>query len=232
MLFRSPYLKTFKEERELVLFLIIDVSASLRTGAGSANKKETVGILSALLAFAAVYNNDRAGALFFSDRIEKVVPPKKGKKQVLRLVQDITKFEPRGTGSDLSLALKTANESLKRRGICIIISDFRTSTGLKELSLLSRKHDVIALRITDPLDKEYPPSGLFELQDPETGKVIYGQGYSKRYREDYHFYWKAQEQLWFSTYKKRGVEPFLVNTEDDPVQRLVQLFLKRKERRG
>ncbi len=227
----SPYLKTFKEERELVLFLIIDVSASLSTGTGAANKRETAGIVAALLAFAAVYNNDRAGALFFSDRIEKYVPPMKGKTHVLRLVEDLTQIEPRGTGSDLGLALRTAFESLKRRGICVIISDFRTGTGYPELSLLSRKHDIIAVNITDPLDTEFPPSGLFELRDPETGETMLGTGMSKQFREDYAFFWESQRKTWINECRKRGVSPLLIGTDEDPVHRLADFFMKRKERR-
>lgn len=227
----TPFLKTFKEERELVLFLIIDVSPSLISGAGATNKREAAGIISGLLAYAAVYNNDRAGALFFSDRIEKVVPPMKGKSHVLRLVQDISNLKPEGIGSNLSLALRTAQESLKRRGICIIISDFRTNSGLKEMALLAHKHDVIALRIKDKLDTRYPSSGLFELRDTETERIIYGQGYSKNFREDYKFFGEAQEKIWVSACRKRGVEPLTISTEDDPLQRLAGFFSRRKERR-
>ncbi len=226
----SPYLKTFKEERELVLFLIIDVSASLFSGTGTVNKKETAGIVAALLAFAAVYNNDRAGALFFSDRIEKFVPPMKGKTHVLRLVQDLTQIQPRGTGSDLGLALRTAFDSLKRRGICVIISDFRTGTGYPELSLLSRKHDLIAVNITDPLDTEYPRSGLFELRDPETGETILGAGMSKSFREDYRFFWELQRKTWMNECRKRGVSPLLIGTNEDPVRKLADFFIRRRER--
>ena len=165
----SPYSKTFREERELILFLVVDVSASLSMGSGDVDKREVAGNLFALLALAAVANNDRVGSLLFSDRIESHVVPMKGRKHVLRQISEVLGYKAGGRGTNLAQALRTAHQSLKRKSIVVILSDFRSDGYQSELALLSRKHDVIAIRLTDPLDGDFPPTGLLELEDPESG---------------------------------------------------------------
>jgi uncharacterized protein (DUF58 family) len=227
----SPYTKTFREEREMTLFLIVDSSASLGTATGRMSRQDMVLTLSSLLAFAAVHNNDRVGAAFFSDRIEKWVPPKKGKKQVFRLVEDITQLPLQSRGSDLANAIRTVYESLKRRGICVIISDFRVNPSWRELSLLARKHDVIAVKITDPSEKVFPLSGLAELVDPETGAVLSAAGSVPAFRRRYREFWDAHHLLWERECRRRKVSTLTVSTNDDPVATLLRFFNRRKKRR-
>jgi len=224
----SAYTKKFREEREIVLFLVIDCSASLFTGTGTSSKRDVAGLLSALLAFSAVKNNDRVGAVFFTDIIEQWIPPMKGKKHVLRLVRDVLGLEPRGRGSDLALALRSVHESFKRRGICIIISDFRTESGMKELGLLARKHDVIALKIADPSDYAFPPAGLINLTDPESGDGLISYGSSRRFRREYADFWEDYHVSWEKRLRSKGIDYITVSTDEDPVQRLITFFNRRQ----
>jgi uncharacterized protein (DUF58 family) len=225
----QPYVKTFREEREMALFLVIDISASLAYGSGKMSKQESVAILSALLAFSAVHNNDRVGAAFFSDRIEKWVPPRKGRNQVFRLAGDIMEFQPRGKGSDLALALRGVHESVKRRGICVIISDFRTAPCWREMSLVSKRHDVIAIRIEDPSDRDFPLPGLVELRDPETDQVMPAFGASSRFRKEYREYWDTHHIYWQRECRRRKISTLTVSTNDDPVDRLFAFFRGRRK---
>ncbi|MBI9101145.1 MAG: DUF58 domain-containing protein [Spirochaetales bacterium] len=226
----SPYIKTFKEERELVMFLVVDVSASMRSGSGKMSREDTAAVLSVLLAHAAIENNDRVGALFYSDGIEHWVPPLKGRKHISRLIADMQEITPKGKGSGLDLAIRTVQESLKRRSICVILSDFRTSRGWQELTLLSRKHDVIAIKISDPDDRRFPDTGLMYLQDPETGRVIPSLGKSGNFRKEHHDFWATQEIFWLRECRRRGIDTLTVSTNDDPVMKLISYFKRRKRR--
>ncbi len=227
----TPYTKTFREEREVVLQVLIDISASLSTGTGSVSKLETAGMIFALLAFAAVANNDRVGSMLFSDRIEKSVQPMKGKKHVLKQISTVLSAKAEGKGSDLSMALRSAAESMKRRGICVILSDFRMSSYWNELTVLSSKHDVIAIRITDPVDRKYPKSGLVKLKDPETGETIIGYGQSKRFREEYAEFWEIERLSWLNGCRHVGVDTLEISTEEDVASKLMEYFERRNKRR-
>jgi uncharacterized protein (DUF58 family) len=226
----NVYTKTYREERELNLFLVTDVSASLYSGSGEASKERIALLVFAILAVSAVANNDRVGGVFFSDRIEKWVDPGKGKKHVLRLLNDLLLCKPEGKGSDMALAIRTVSESLKRRGICVIISDFKTEGYWDVLTHLSRKHDCIAVKIYDSVDFSFPEVGLVELEDPESGKVILGEGISKRFRRDYEDFWERHHVHWQHECGRRGVETLEIGTSEDPGARLVQFFQRRKRR--
>lgn len=226
-----PYTKTFREEREVVLQVLIDISASLSTGAGSVSKQDTAGMIFALLAFAAVANNDRVGSLLFSDRIEKSVQPMKGKKHVLKQISTVLSVKAEGLGSDLSLAFRSTAESMKRRGICVILSDFRAASYWSELTVLSSKHDVIAIRITDPIDRIFPRSGLIELQDPETGETILGYGRSAKFREQYAEFWEIERLNWINGCRRIGVDTLEISTEDDVAKKLMEYFNRRNKRK-
>jgi uncharacterized protein (DUF58 family) len=226
----TPFTKTYKEERELSIFIVVDVSASVMSGSGIASKVDTANVLTALISFAAVRNSDRVGGLFFSDRIEKFIPLAKGNSHASRLIKDLIMLIPEGKGSDMSLALRTAYESLKRRGIVIIVSDFRTASGWREMTLLSRKHDVIAMRIDDESDYIYPFSGLVELEDNETGRTVFGYGRSKRFRREYREFWDLEKNTWEKSCRKRGVDILSVSTDEDPVKALVNFFNRRRGR--
>ncbi len=226
----SPYTKTFREERELSLLLVVDVSASMYAGSGDVGKEETALLAFATLALSAVANNDRVGAVLYSDRIEKWVAPAKGRKHIHRLLNDYAGFAAAGRGSDLALALRTIGQSLKRRGICVIFSDFKTSGYEHELALLARRHDVIAVRIVDTADMELPDIGLVALEDPETGdtvSLVGTRGLRLRYE-------KAALDLrtdWSDRCRRCGAEILEIHTSDDPGIKLDEFFQRRRKRR-
>ncbi|OQY32175.1 MAG: hypothetical protein B6241_12125 [Spirochaetaceae bacterium 4572_59] len=170
----------------------------------------------------------QVGCLLFSDKIEEQIPPRKGKKHVLKQITQILSVEEGGRGSNLALALSTASQTMKRRGICMVLSDFRTSRYKKELSLLARKHDVIAVRLTDPLDNEFPSSGLISLEDPESGLQWQGVG-TKKMRASYREFWDHERYLWRKTCQTAGVDTLEISTEDDPAVKLLHFFERRKK---
>lgn len=226
----NAYTKVFREERELTLFLIVDMSESLFYGEGEPSRKETESLLFSLLSFAAVANNDRVGAVFFTDRIESWMPPKKGKKHALSLIQDMIGFEPEGRGSNLALALRTVGEAVKKRGICVILSDFKTTGYFRDLTLLAHRHDVIAVRVVDPLDEEYPDSGLVQLEDPETQRVILGAGGLRSYRRQYQEFWQLHARQWMRECHRRRIPTLEVRTDEDPAVKLIHFFRNRSRR--
>jgi uncharacterized protein (DUF58 family) len=225
----TPYTKTFREERELNLFLMVDISASLRYSSGEKPKNRAALQIFAILAVSAVLNNDRVGAIFFSDRIERWVTPGKGKKHVLSLLNYLIGCHPLGKGTDLSLAIRTVAESLKRRGICVLISDFKTESYWDELSHLARKHDVIAVKLFDAVDYEFPEVGVVELEDPETGDAILAEGFSMNFRRRYRQFWEDHHYQWLEQCHRRGVETVEIGTSDDPGMKLVRFFQRRKK---
>ncbi len=226
----SPYAKTYREERELTLFILVDVSPSLFTGISEYSKMDIAEVVTALFSFAAVHNDDRVGAAFFSDHIEKWIPAAKGKKHVARLLRDMDNTAPRGTGSDLSLALRTFQENQKSRGICIIISDFRTTVGWRDLSSLKKRHDIIPVRITDISDRHFPQTGLAEIWDPESGKALSSLGLSSTFRKEYEMFTHIEENRIKNEFKKRGIPLLTIDTSEDPVESVTR-FLNRRKRR-
>jgi uncharacterized protein (DUF58 family) len=225
----SPYTKVFREERELTLFLVVDVSASLGIGSEE-SKRDLAAYAAGLLAAAAVQNNDRVGSVLFSDRIEKWIPARKGRRHAARLVQDLLTVEPQGRGSDLPAAVRTVLESMKRRGICVIISDFRTPVVWKEMTLLARRHDVIALMTGDRMDEEFPAKGLVELQDVESGELLIAPGYSRRFRNAYRQYAHELQEEWRSGFRRRNIEFLVLSTGKDPAPELINFFRRRRRR--
>ncbi|MCL1817311.1 MAG: DUF58 domain-containing protein [Spirochaetaceae bacterium] len=226
--FGGVFTKTFREEREITLFLVVDASASVFAGGG--NRRHTAALLLSLLSFAAIQNSDRVGAVFFSDRIEKWIPPRKGTRHALRLIGDSLSFRPRGRGSDLSLALRASCEAVKRRGIVFVLSDFKTGGYQKELLLLARKHDVIAVRVFSPVDEEFPETGLAYLEDPETREVLVGAGMSAKFRGDYGEFRQMARRAWLRDCDRLGVSAVEISTRDDPGEKLLQFFRRRRAR--
>ena len=225
-----PYTKTFREEREVVLQVLVDTSSSLFFSSGKMNKRDLAGHLFAIVALAAVANNDKVGSLLFSDRIEEQIQPRKGKKHVLKQITQILSVKEGRKGSNLALACKTASKTMKRRGICLILSDFRTSHYKTELTLLARKHDVIAIRLTDPLDRDFPVSGLVSLEDPESGQTLHVMG-SRSMRRQYRDFWEHERFLWLRCCQSAGVDTLEISTEDDPAVKLLHFFERRKKRK-
>ena len=224
----EPFTKIYREEREITLFFVVDVSASILTGSGDLQKNEYSALIFAILALSAVMNSDRVGAAFYSDEIERWVPPAKGRKHVLRLIHDLLSIQPESLGSNLGLALKTVDKNVKRRGICFIISDFKTEGYWDSLTLLGRRHDCIAIKITDPVDREFPIGGMVELLDPESGAVLLAEGRSASFRQAYADFWAEREKVWLKGCRLRGVETLTLSTSEDPGQALVRFFRKRR----
>jgi uncharacterized protein (DUF58 family) len=166
----APYIKKFVEERDLTLLLVVDLSASNRFGSRFLVKRDYAAELSAVLAFSAVANHDRVGAVLFTDRIEAYVAPDRGRDHALRIVRDVLALEPKGTGTDLAAALRFARQVMKRRGIVAVLSDFQAADYERPLGILRRRHDVVALHLWDPLEDEIPNVGLVAVLDPETGQ--------------------------------------------------------------
>jgi len=227
----APYTKKFREERELSLQIVADISSSMNSGSLRYNKRDILNSLFANLAFSAVSTEDRVGAVLFASGIEHWVAPRKGKIHALSLVQECFTTQAKQGGSDLALALRTAHEAMKRRGIIIILSDFKSAGFWKELSLISRHHDVIAVRVYDPVDTDFPETGLLELVDPETDHVVYSFGKSKAFRRDYHDYWTLQRLHWKRECSRRGVPVLEVSTADDPGAKLAAFFNRRGSKR-
>ena len=168
----DAYVKVFTEERELTVMLVVDVSASKEFGSRGRSKAEIAAEAAAQIAFSAIANNDRVGLILFSDRVEKTIPPKKGRKHVLRLITDILAFQPEGKGTDLSAGLTYLSQVVKRKSVTFLISDFLARNYEKALRIVGRRHDLVPMVISDPLEAQFPKLGLVELEDPETGEQL------------------------------------------------------------
>ncbi|TVR66237.1 MAG: DUF58 domain-containing protein [Spirochaetaceae bacterium] len=229
--FGQVYTKTFREEREMTLFLVLDLSSSLNFGTAARSMREIALIASTLLTLAAVKNNDKVGGVLFTESIESWIVPAKGRTHALRLLQEVISHEPRRDGSNLAGALRTVTESLKRRGILVIISDFQTTNYQRELALASKRHDVIAIRIHDPVMEGLPDFPLVAVGDPETGRTIFLNGRSRRFRFDYEQFWRQQRQQWLRECHRRGISAIEIGTGDNVAERLISFFRHRSRQR-
>jgi len=225
-----PFVKRFVEERELTVLLAVDLSASGAFGTGKRFKNETAAELSALLAFSAIKNNDKVGLLLFSDRIEKFIPPKKGSSHVLRLVGELLRAEPEGKGTDVGLALDYLGRVAHRRSIVFLISDFLDDDYDKPLRVVARRHDLVALSVTDPRERELPPVGLIELEDAETGRRITFDSSNPRSRAKYAEIADRRREDRRDLFRATGVDEIEVSPNDDYVRDLM-VFFKRREAR-
>ena len=228
--FGQVYTKTFREEREMTLFLVLDISTSLHYGSRTRSMREIALIASALLTLAAVENNDKVGGALFAAGIESWVPPAKGRSHAMRLLQEIVATEPQQDGTGLAVALRAVSESLKRRGIVVIISDFLTTDYQRELSLIAKRHDVIAIRISDPVTDELPTVPFLSVADPETGETLDIDGGSKKYRFEFEQFWRRQRQQWLRECRRRGISAIEIRTVDEVAERLIGFFRRRKKR--
>ncbi len=222
-----PYVKVIEEERELTVFLLIDVSASNASGTRERTKRELIAELSAVIAFSAMGNNDKVGAILFSDRIERFIPPKKGRSHVLRIIREIIEIEPNGTGTDIASALGHFLSAMKKRTISFLISDFRDDDFEQSLKHAGRRHDMVALRVTDPIDKTLPNVGWLPLQDPETSEIRWTQTSSKRARKKHLVSEMEREAHLNSMFVRSGVDQAVLMTNKPYVQPLMQLFDRR-----
>lgn len=229
--YNSPFVKVFEEEREMTVMLIIDVSGSNNFGSNKNFKKELATEIGAVLAFSAIKNNDKVGVIFFSDIIEKFIPPKKGKKHILRIIREIISFKPSSKKTDLSVALEYFNSVISRRSICFILSDFISTSFKKPLKIASRKHDVVALKLIDKREEIIPNIGLVPIEDAESGKKIIIDTSSKffinRLLEEKN---KRNNKL-KSLMNESSVDLINLYTGEDYVKPLINFFKKRSNKR-
>lgn len=228
--FNHPYIKVFEEERELTVMLLVDVSGSGKFGTRSQIKHELITELCAVLSFSAIANNDKAGVIFFSDKIEKFIPPKKGKSHILRIIRELINIEPTGNGTDLAGALRYFTNVIKKRSIAFLISDFITTGYDDALKIASKKHDLAAIRIYDHREMEMPDIGLVRFMDAETGKVSLMDSSNASLRRDYNIWWKQNERMTIERLNRSGVDFTSIRTDQPYVQPLLTLFKQREKR--
>ncbi|MDX9747473.1 MAG: DUF58 domain-containing protein [Paludibacter sp.] len=225
--FGHPYIKIFEEERELTVMLLIDVSGSREFGTVSRMKMDVVTEVAATLAFSTIQNNDKIGVIFFSDRVEKFIPPQKGRKHVLHIIRELIDFKPQSTRTNLSEALRYFTNAIKKRSTAFLISDFMDAGFEKELTIANRKHDVVALHVYDIRETEMPDVGLVKLKDAETGERIWVDTSDIRLRKSYKNAWGQSQLELQKTFTRSGVDSVSMSTADDYVKSLMKLFRMR-----
>ena len=230
-----PYVKIYEEERELTVMLLVDVSGSRNFGTQSQMKRDTMAEVAATLAFSTIENNDKVGVIFFSDQIEKFIPPKKGKSHVLHIIRELLSFEPEHTGTDINAALEFLTNAQKRRCTAFIISDLMDPKLSHQLSAISRqkaapvviasrKHDLSAIQIYDRRDAEMPNVGLLKVKDPETGARAWTDTSLASVRNAYGQAWREQQEALENVYTKTGMNHVSIRTDEDYVKALMRLF--------
>lgn len=226
--FQHPYVKVFEEERELTVMLLIDVSGSLNFGTARQLKSDMATEIAATLAFSAIQNNDKIGVIFFSDRIEKYIPPQKGRKHILYIIREMLDFHPQSKKTDVGMALEYLTRVMKRRCTAFVLSDFYTRADFSTvLQIANRKHDVAAIQVYDKRAKELPDVGLIKVRDAETGHDIYIDTSSKKLRQAHTRYWMEREETLRQTFAKSNVDWVSVATDEDYVKQMMLLFSSR-----
>ena len=226
--FHRPYVKVFEEERELTVMLLIDVSGSLDFGTQRQMKRDMVTEIAATIAFSAIQNNDKIGVVFFSDRIEKYIPPKKGRKHILYIIREMLDFHPESKRTDVKQALEFLTSVSKRRCTAFVLSDFYDRQDfLQPLQIANRKHDVVALQVYDLRARELPDVGLMRVVDAETGFEQYIDTSSRRLRRAHEKYWRQRQEQLRETMNKSNVDLVSIATNEDYVKALLMLFKQR-----
>ena len=226
--FHRPYVKVFEEERELTVMLLIDVSGSLDFGTQNQMKRDMVTEIAATIAFSAIQNNDKIGVVFFSDKIEKYIPPKKGRKHILYIIREMLDYHPESKRTDVKQAVEFLSSVQKRRTTAFILSDFYVRNDFQQsLQIANRKHDVVAIQVYDQRARELPDVGLMKVVDAETGYEQYVDTSSKRLRDSYRKYWQGRQSQLQETFNKSNVDNVSIATNEDFVKALLMLFKQR-----
>jgi uncharacterized protein (DUF58 family) len=225
-----PFVKRFVEEREQTVFFVVDVSASGEFGTDRRMKGEIAAEICAILAFSAIQNNDRVGLLSFSDRVEEMIPPKKGRKHVLRVVRELLFAQPNGRGTNVPLALDTVNQLLKRRSIVFVVSDFLSGDLRRPLMITNRRHDLIAIRISDPREEVLPPVGIVELKDAETGESMLVDTSNRLVRELFAQSNQRRQLGLEKEFHSLGVDHIDIRTSEPYLNPIVKFFRMRAKR--
>lgn len=225
--FNHPYIKIFEEERELTVVLMIDVSGSREFGTMSSLKKNMITEVAAVLAFSAIQNNDKIGAIFFSDHIEKFIPPQKGRKHILHIIRELINFEPEHRATNIDGALKYLTNAIKKRCTTFLISDFMDEKFDDSILIASKKHDLVAMQVYDRREEELPNAGLIKFVDAENGQERWIDSSDKRVRMAYQNNWRVRQDELKVLFNRSGVDAVAVRTDEDYVKALMRLFKMR-----
>lgn len=229
--FNHPYVKVFDEERELTVMLVMDVSGSEMFGTQQQLKQELATELCAVLAFSAIQNNDKVGVIFFSDKIEKFIPPKKGRSHILMIIRELIAFKPENKGTNVAEAIRYLNQAIKKKSTAFIISDFISPDFEPELKIGNKKHDIVALRLYDKHEEEFPDMGLIPVKEEETGEIIWVNTGDKKVREVFRTEALRRNQYTADVFKRSGVDFTSIGTHQSYVKPLMALFKTRGSRR-
>ncbi len=229
--FNHPFVKIFEEERELTVMLLIDISGSNDFGTKAQLKQDVITEVAAVLSFSAIQNNDKVGVIFFSDKIEKFIPPKKGTSHILRIIRELIDFKPDNKGTDIAEALRYLSNVIKKKSTAFLISDFMDEGFEKAIQIANYKHDLIAIRVTDEREQELPNVGMVQMEDAETGKAMWVDTSSRRMRENYAKKVLKKRGELDVLFKRYGVDMVKIYTGRDYVSPLMNLFKKREGRR-
>lgn len=223
----DPFVKVFEEERELTVMLLVDLSRSAFFGTVEQMKNELLTEICAVIAFSAITNNDKVGVILFSDRIERFIPPKKGKQHILRIIRELLDIVPIGTGTDIGGALRYFNNVIKKRSICFVLSDFMTKGYEDALRIAKRRHDIIGIQMTDPREAELPNIGLVRAMDSESGEIRWIDTASRKVRERYAQWYQDNYQHFRNSFLRSGADMISIMTTEPYVNALMQFFQKR-----
>jgi len=229
--FNQPFVKIFDEERELTVILLIDVSGSNNFGTKQQFKEDMITELSAVLSFSAIKNNDKVGVIFFSNTVEKFIPPKKGTTHILRIIRELISFEPQNNGTNISEALRFLTNAIKKKSTAFLISDFINHNGFEDaLKIANKKHDVIAVRIHDQREEKIPNMGFVRFIDAETNQTLWVDTSNKMVRKKYFDFYVNREMILKDIFTKSGVDTVNLRTDKDYIKPLLNFFKKRGAR--
>ena len=226
--FSKPYVKVYEEERELTVMLLVDVSGSQDFGTILQTKRQMTAEIAATLAFSAIQNNDKVGVIFFSDKIEKFIPPKKGRKHILLIIRELLDFQPESTKTDVGHAIEFMTNAIKKRSTVFLLSDFEDSRDFRsQLTIANKRHDVVALQLYDQRMAALPDVGIIKMRDAETGEDYYVDSSSKKVRQAHAEWWKNQQARLREMFTMSGIDNVSVRTDEDYVKALMGLFRRR-----
>lgn len=226
--FNHPYVKVFEEERELTVMLLIDVSGSCEFGSGKALKQDIITEISAVLAFSAIQNNDKIGVIFFSDKIEKFIPPKKGRKHILYIIREMLDFKPESRKTDIGVVLRYFTNVMKKRCTAFIISDWITTDYENDLMIAGKKHDMVCLHVYDVRDTDLPAIGWIKLKDAETGEYLLVNTNDRRMLKEYRNNWEEAREQQKHALMRSGIDNVYIEASEDYVKALIGFFKSRK----
>ena len=226
----SPFVKVFEEERELTVFLVVDISASGEFGSGSQLKRDYGAEVASVLGFSAIKNNDKVGLILFSDRVEKYIIPKKGKSHVLRVIRELLYTAPKGSKTSIKVALDYLLKVAKRKCVVFLISDFLDEGYLRSLKIANKKHDLITIQLLDPVELELPDMGLLKVEDPETGETLWIDTSSQKSMKQLRKEIGIKQSNFRKEIKKSGIDLISISTDEDFVDPLMSFFKSRENR--